>query len=92
MPVLIICAGNAMGPMNINPRAPEYLKSYDPDGRRGFGDIAWTFSKDKAKRFPDMSAAWAEWKRTSTVRPTRDDGRPNRPLTAYHVTFATVEG
>ncbi len=54
-----------------------WLKSYDPDAYDGRGSATWTF---------DTEAAMACWRTVSTVRPTRPDGQPNRPLTA-----ATIE-
>jgi hypothetical protein len=42
-------------------------------------------------RFADLAAAVACWKRQSTVRPLRPDGKPNRPLTAFTITFDQVE-
>ena len=52
-----------------------------------------TPASDKAKaiHFEDMGQAFACWKRTSSIRPFREDGQPNRPLTAYHISFETVD-
>lgn len=71
--------------------AGQYLASYDPDGMAGFGVFTGTTDSAKAMRFDDIGAALACWKQKSTVRPWRDDGEPNRPLTAFTVTFKTVE-
>ena len=38
-------------------------------------------------KFADMSEAFECWKRQSTVCPLRADGKPNRPLTAFSITF-----
>jgi hypothetical protein len=62
-----------------------YLEWADPDARGGFGDDGWTDDIAKAKRFATFSDAVECWKRQSTVRPIRDDGKPNRPLTAFSV-------
>ena len=62
-----------------------YLEWADPDAKDGFGDDRWTDDVAKAKRFPSLAAALECWKAQSTVRPFRDDGRPNRPMTAYSV-------
>jgi len=61
------------------------LESYDPDAYDGRGDAAFTGDPAKAKRFPDSRAAMTEWTRQSVVRPLREDGKPNRPLTAFTV-------
>ena len=63
----------------------DYLEWSDPDAKDGFGDDRWTPDLAKAKRFPDFAAAMNCWKAQSRVRPIRDDGKPNRPLTAYSV-------
>jgi hypothetical protein len=34
----------------------------------------------------------SDWKRESTTHPTRDDGRPNRPMTAFTVTVIEDDG
>lgn len=60
-----------------------YVKTFDPNARDGRGDITTTFDKSSAMRFPDAGAALAFWKQQSAVRPLRDDGKPNRPLTAF---------
>lgn len=51
-----------------------------------------TFSPDRSKamRFPDSRSAFAAWQSRSTLVPTRSDGRPNRPLTAYSMTLEEV--
>jgi hypothetical protein len=67
----------------------EYVQSCDVDAYRGHGDAKFTSDVAKAKRFPDVEAA-AYWKRQSRDRPFRPDGQPNRPLTAYNVTFEDV--
>jgi len=70
-------------------RMPEfdglYLKSYDPDGHGGLGDVHATDNLSEAMRFPDVASAMACWQQTSTVRPRRPDGKPNRPLTAFTI-------
>lgn len=67
-----------------------FVRSFDPDAHDGCGHVVWTDDPERAQRFPDASAAAAFWKLQSTVRPTRDDGKPNRPLTAYTASIVTV--
>lgn len=73
------------------PVAGQYLKAFDFDAYdgRGFGDF--TADRVEAMKFKDLPEAMAYWKTVSKVRPVRADGRPNRPLTATHVTFEWVE-
>ena len=69
----------------------QYLAAFDADAYSGRGLIRWTHDKARAMRFADFEAAAECWKRQSAVRPLRPDGQPNRPLTAYSVTFEKVE-
>jgi len=64
-----------------------YLTSFDPDYGDGRGHIAVTSYVSRARRFADAVEGWQEWRRESTVQPLRPDGLPNRPLTAYTVSF-----
>jgi hypothetical protein len=60
-----------------------WLKAADPDAHEGRGAAEFTRDRTAARAFPDMRAALACWKAQSRVQPVRDDGKPNRPLTAY---------
>lgn len=68
-----------------------YLEWSDPDAKDGFGDDRWTNDLARAKRFATFSDAAECWKAQSKVRPIRDDGKPNRPMTAYSVSIKQVE-
>jgi hypothetical protein len=67
-----------------------YVKTYDPDAFNGQGDMTATHDSKEAKRFPDAKAAMEFYRQVSTVRPVRGDGKPNRPLTAFTVSFKSV--
>ncbi len=87
MPVLIVSQGLNPGDAG----APgTYLQDFDPDAMDGAGVAHWTSDKALAKRYADTAAAMTEWKRPSTIKPLRPDGKPNRPLTAYSITFEDV--
>jgi hypothetical protein len=64
-----------------------WLQRYDPDAYEGHGEVVATMDPADAMRFADTAAAMEEWKRPSTVRPTRADGEPNRPLSALTVSI-----
>ena len=66
---------------------PTWLKALDVNAHRGQGSVATTTDRREALRFADMGEAFKCWKRQSTVAPLRADGRPNRPLTAFSITF-----
>lgn len=88
MAVLMILKQDAAG---LRCMVNQYLSLFDPDGNRGRGLIRTTPDRAKAHRFADLEEALKTWKTTSSLVPRRDDGEPNRPLTAYSVTFETVE-
>jgi hypothetical protein len=67
-----------------------YVASYDPDAFGGRGEIVFTGTLSAAKQFPDQAAAFECWRQRSTVEPSRPDGKPNRPLTAYTVEMVRV--
>ena len=69
------------------PLLGEYLEWFDVDAKKGFGDDRWTDDSAKALRFDTFTDAATAWKTQSRKRPFRDDGEPNRPLTAYSVTI-----
>lgn len=78
-------AGQGLG-VPQDPRVVgKYLAWFDVDAFDGRGSDHWTDNLADAIRFPSFVAAMAAWKTTSRVRPVREDGRPNRPLTAYSV-------
>lgn len=68
-----------------------YLKSFDPDGHSGRGDVAWTRDVADALKFATAGDALDLWRAQSKVMPLRLDGKPNRPLTAFSITPEYVE-
>lgn len=73
------------------PIAGQYLASFDFDAFDGIGHGIFTAYREKAKRFASAGDLLAFWKTQSTVRPYRDDGKPNRPLTATTVSTEVYE-
>lgn len=86
MPVVLKVPGHTIGLI-----CDAWVQDCDVDVRSGYGHIQITVNPAAAKRFPDVEAALEFWGRPSTVRPQRDDGKPNRPLTAYTVELVTVQ-
>lgn len=68
----------------------DYLEWSDPDARLGRGDDRWTNDPTKAKLFVSFVEAAECWKARSKLVPTRPDGKPNRPLTAYSVSIEVL--
>jgi hypothetical protein len=63
-----------------------YLSDYDPET----GGSTWGTKAD-ALTFPDLPAAMARWQSVHALDPVRPDGKPNRPLTAFTVTFEDTD-
>lgn len=72
------------------PEAGQFVQDFDPDAHDGLGMATLTPDRHEAKTFANGREALAFWTQASTVRPTRDDGQPNRPLTAYTVEVVPV--
>lgn len=62
-----------------------YLKSYDPDGHKGWGSIECTADPREAIQFQGWDEIKAFRDQQSTVRPAWPDGEPNRPLRALTI-------
>lgn len=69
----------------------QYLAWSDPDAKNGYGDDRWTDDLGNAKKFATFEAAMLCWKAQSTIRPMRNDGKPNQPMTAYSVTPQRID-
>jgi hypothetical protein len=65
----------------------KYVKAFDPDAHDGLGDVVLCTHAEDAKKFQSFADAVTFYHQVSRVRPSRDDGKPNRPLTAYTVSM-----
>ena len=90
-PLTDVVALTAAAVRGVNP-FDGWLQSFDPEAHEGRGEIRVTRDIAKAQRFASFEAVIAEWKRPSITVPLRDDGKPNRPLTAYTVEPQKVAG
>ena len=79
---LVACEGSPAG---------QYVSRYDPDAHGGQGAVAGTRDIRRALRFASPADAIAFYRQPSKVRAYRADGRPNRPLTAFTVSFLPVD-
>lgn len=87
MRYVIRFAGMAFGENTSGVSLGSYLAGYDVDAHGGRGWAHWSANLDDALRFETNVAATEVWRKQSTVRPIRPDGKPNRPLTAFTVTI-----
>lgn len=65
----------------------QYLISYDPTIKDDVFTLTFTTDMHKARRFLTLASAVDCYRKISPNHPTRADGEPNRPLTAYTVSF-----
>lgn len=62
-----------------------YVQAYSPNGNGGRGDLVLTNDVTEAYVYETSADALEDWKRVSETHPTREDGKPNRPMTAFSV-------
>ena len=83
-------AGIHIGPGEL-PEAGDYLAAYDPDANDGRGAVTWTPDWEQARLFDNHKDAFDFWRQQSKVLPIREDGKPNRPLTACSIEVTTLD-
>lgn len=67
-----------------------FLESYDVEAYNGRGDAKWTYDMYRAMRFDNIVDAQQTWAKQSETRPLRDDGEPNKPLTAFTISIIPI--
>jgi hypothetical protein len=70
--------------------AGQFVKSFDFNAFHGKGHGVFTDDPRQAKKFQTTHEAMLFWRTRSRIRPTRPDGKPNRPLTASTVNIAPL--
>ena len=88
MTALIRAVGFANG--KPCPHEGHWLKSFDHEAFGGRGHGEFTDDIDQAMRFVDSAAAFAFWGKQSETKPSRNDGKPNKPMTALTVEIETL--
>lgn len=85
MKIIIRCV--ALAGIITSERDPRglWLRSYDPEQNNGRGAAEWTDDPADALMFSSADEAYECWASTPKNKPLRDNGQPNRPLTAYTV-------
>ena len=87
MKVIMRILGVGASAVGFDGAAGQYVRSYDPDGNDGRGDLEITNDPARARVFTDAGEGLRVWRSQATACPIRWDGKPNRPLTAFTVTF-----
>jgi len=68
----------------------QFLASFDVEAHDGRGEAQFTADINRAMYFSTHVAAFEAWNTRSRTRPTRADGKPNKPLTAFTMTVMPV--
>lgn len=68
----------------------KWLMDYDVDAHEGKGGVVFTRFPHRALQFASMAEAVKVWQTQSKVKPLRDDGLPNRPLTSFHTEIRRI--
>jgi hypothetical protein len=68
-----------------------FIAEFDVNADGGRGRVTFTRDPKRAATWGSTGEALAAYGQTSTVRPLRPDGKPNRPLTAYTVLLAHLD-
>lgn len=80
---VLVCWGIATVGVDEEGPVGQYLETFDVEAHDGRGFATFTDDEAKAMKFTDFSEAVETWRTQSKVRPLREDGMPNRPLTAF---------
>lgn len=78
----------ALGPTPIDP--PQYVVAYDPEAHDGMGYVESDTDPEEPLTFATVEEAIEFWRQSPDNRPLREDGKPNRPLTAFSVEFSQL--
>lgn len=69
------------------PVAGQYLKEFDFEAHNGRGNAVFTDDINDALGFETSEAAFKFYRTVPANKPFREDGLPNRPMTASHWEF-----
>lgn len=69
------------------PHAGKYVLTFDHEANDGLGAGRFTDDISKAMTFATFTDAFEFWRKSPACRPSREDGKPNRPLTAATCEF-----
>lgn len=78
---------------HLSPEEPvqgDWLMEFDPESHDGIGMAGWTPDPAGAIAFNSRVEAYDLYMTVPECRKVRDDGKPNRPLTAYSVEICRI--
>lgn len=73
------------------PHTGQWLRSFDHDAFGGQGYGSFTVRPHEAMQFESLAEAFSFWDKPSTVKPLREDGQPNKPMTALTIAIERLE-
>lgn len=79
--------GGVEGPSEASQHQGRYVSRYDPDAHGGRGEVWTVVDPREALQFDSLVALADFHRQVSKVKPLREDGKPNRPITAYTVSI-----
>lgn len=82
--IFVLCVAHNLAPIDA------YVMDFDVDANEGRGGTRLTRLPHRAMKFKSLADALAAYKKQSKVQPYRDDGEPNRPLTAFTVEIRRI--
>lgn len=90
--VMQLC-GRPLGGLEVAPHPQDgrYLKDVDFEANDGRGEVEVCDDWREAKQFADAAEAMTFLKTSPKCRPIREDGKPNRPLTATNWSLLLTE-
>lgn len=88
---ILILGAQMPGGLMLTKESGRYVVDFDIANHTGRGPIPSTPDISKAKHFANAGEAIEFWRTQSKVRPLREDGEPNRPMTAYTIEVRNVE-
>lgn len=69
-----------------------FIADFDFEAHKGRGHATFTKDIAKARRFPSVKHAFNFINTVPKCRPKREDGLPNKPMTAMHNEILPLEG
>lgn len=83
--------GKALPKADPLTQPPLWLCGFNLEAMGGRGSATLSYDARRAKRFATIAEAQAAYRGRSVSVPTRPDGQPNRPLTAYSVSIEPLD-
>ena len=84
------CINDGAAQTGMDANRALYLRYWDVEAHDGRGIVEWTADLSEAHVFASSIDAARVWKLVPMCRPLREDGKPNRPLTAFSIIIESL--